>query len=102
MKSIYSKKERFFKIKEHVGGYTVQLNIAFPYGLTEFILFIENRDQKIKTGGPFTLLLKKLDLKADKSVLIPFSSLDELRQVLEKGIGIFVDIKNEIEKQETT
>jgi hypothetical protein len=92
----YNKTENFFKVKETIDGWTVQLNIAFPYGTTEFILFIENKEQKIKAGGPFGRLLKQMDPKIKKSPACVFSDLNQLKQILKEGLAIFNDIKKQV------
>lgn len=92
----YSKKEKFFKLREDTADYTFQLNIAVPYGMVELIFFAELKKEKKKMGGPFGRLLKMVEPKVKRSLKIPFSNLEELRHILKEGLSIFEDLKFEI------
>ena len=92
----YNKREKFFKHVSHEQDYLFQLNIVFKDTFIEYIFFTQNESIKLKAGGPFGVLVKKLDKKVKRIGNISHNSIETLNESLSTGISLFREIKQEL------
>lgn len=91
----YQKKEKFFRYISKEKDFHFQLNIAISDTRITFILYVENKPLKIKTGGPYPLFAKRLNKKLRAYHKIPYNNFDTLVRSLKVGFDIFENIKQE-------
>lgn len=96
----YYKKEKFFGIREKWGELVVKFNIALYHNCAiEFILAVQTPAGFV--GGPFPRLanlaakLNQPDFSyTPRFPRLPFSTKEELRQVMQFGVEIYEETKN--------
>lgn len=94
-------RERFYAYKELYVFGSVGLHLALPHASVELILVLQVDGQQI--GGPFPALARRVALLRDPGFLyeprspkIPFSNPDQLRQVVQQGVGLFREVQRAI------
>jgi hypothetical protein len=97
-KAQYFASEKFYKIADTVNGTLVQLNLAFPGSghKIECILYVENKNENLKGGGPFTLLVSSLTDNEYQAKRIPFSNKDQLEKILDRILIMYESIKKHV------
>ena len=91
----YDKKEDFYCLKIQDGVRLVQLNIVL-YSRVEFILFIEDNEQSLKDGGPFTRLIKVITNGEKRLTDVPFETMADLKAIVEWAVEILEKIRTRI------
>ena len=94
----FKKKENFFSHTESSGKCSITFNIAFRHSAAEFILAVKIGQTVV--GGSFQELAYDAGQARDPDFepeppypTLPFSTADELRDVLQFGISLFQESK---------
>jgi hypothetical protein len=97
--SKYHRGESFYKYVRNEGKYEVVIHLSLKYGVVDFMLYLANTNTGDRCGGPFGSLYRQIDV----NLVIGkpgFNSYEELKEVLQTGLGIIEDLKTEITKQD--
>ena len=94
-RSRHVRSERFFRYTRTEGVYEMTIHLSLKYGSVEFIFYLENTETKEGAGGPFGALYRLIDPEL-RIGLATFGDYDELRVILEKGLGIMEDLRAEM------
>jgi hypothetical protein len=98
----YHRREDFFRHAETLGaGLALALNVAFPASQAEYIL--DFRTPAGRHGAPYKRLAREVERRRDPTFTfdppspdLPFSSPDELREVVAFGTELYVEIREQI------
>ncbi len=91
----YMKKENFFKIVEKTNNVKFQFNISLKYGVCELIwaMWI---DGNIQSLGPWSKIIRMIDLENPRIKPASFTSYDELSEILDDCLKTFDEFKSEV------
>jgi hypothetical protein len=89
----YNKKENFFKIKQPVNGYQVQLNISCKYGIAELIFAVEKNGERLPVGGPWSLVYRLLTGGQERLKYPAFRNYEEAAAIFREAFGIYEAFK---------
>ena len=98
----YHRREDFFRHAETLdGGLTLALNVAFPASQAEYIL--DFRTPAGRHGAPYKRLAREVERRRDSTFTfdppypdLPYSTLEELREVVAFGTELYVEAREEI------
>lgn len=98
IKAAFVKSEKFYKIVDKANHYKTQLNIIPHCGFIQFVLDVKRGNERFKLGfGVWESITRELcGVEAKKPI---FSSIKELKEILEEVFGIYQDFKTELENQ---
>lgn len=90
----YNKKEDFYKLEVVNNTLTIQTNFSLKFGSVEIILGILLDGERIKVGGPFGFLYRKLTSERISKPL--YDNYGDLKQIFTKAISISLEIEKEL------